>query len=471
LELALACVLATSLLGCLLVTSVNPLLAFYLMPTRAWQFALGALAFLLADRFGDSSRRRLAGWIGIGAICATALVLGPSVTYPGAWAIPPSVGAALVLVAGTGAPTAGVARLLSWKPFQMIGNVSYAWYLWHWPVLLLGTAVGGGGVAMRFGLVVLSLALAFTSYHVLERRITSSSRLVAKPARAIAVALVAMAVVNVAAIRWGSAALRSLEEPANARLNRVRFDLPAIYGMGCDDWFHSNAVRICAFGDPDARHVAVVMGDSVGLQWFPAIAIVFNRPDWRVLVITKSACPMVDEAIFYARIGREYTECSEWRDAAIATVAGLGPDVVILGSAMGYDLTEQQWTEGTARVLGPLSEAAQHVYVLRPTPLLPFDGPGCLAPQGRLQRLLAPRDCSSPASDARALLVERALKESVLRSANAALVDMNDLVCPAKRCSAEQRGTIVFRDSQHLTAQFTVSLADELAARLGVDGG
>src|SRR5690606_807351 len=119
----------------------------------------------------------------------------------------------------------------------------------------------------------------------------------------------------------------------------------------------------------------VLMGDSVGAQWFPAVASAFYPLNWRLLVLTKSSCPMVDEPIFYARIGRNYTECSTWRRNALQQVAALRPDIVILGSVQTTDFTATQWIEGTARVLKVLSTNSGHVYVLRGTPHLPFDGP------------------------------------------------------------------------------------------------
>src|SRR5262249_33477418 len=99
------------------------------------------------------------------------------------------------------------------------------------------------------------------------------------------------------------------------------------------------------------------------------------------------------------------------------------------------------------------------------------DGPGCLAPQSAVQKLIAPRDCSSPAYDAHALEVAQWLTAATLRYPNAALVDMNDAVCPGERCGAELDGRGVFRDAQHLSVEFAASLAGDLSARLGVHGG
>ena len=154
--------------------------------------------------------------------------------------------------------------------------------------------------------------------------------------------------------------------------------MPTIYAMGCDDFYRSADVRACSFGPADAVHTAVLMGDSIGGQWFPAVAKVFDKPDWRLLVLTKSSCPMVDEPVFNHRIGRSYTECATWRENALKEVVAQKPDVVFLGSSSTYDFSQTQWLDGTSRVLEALSPATGHVYVLRATPGLPFDGPACL---------------------------------------------------------------------------------------------
>ncbi|MEP6606894.1 MAG: acyltransferase, partial [Nitrosospira sp.] len=190
LRVVMLLVLLTSLLACVLLTPHSPLVAFYLMPARAWQFALGALAFLwfgglaVEDRSvasadplkalssGLSTQPSLpswAGWLGLALIAAAAAGFDKQMLYPGFWALVPSVGAALILVAGARRYSGGVGALLSLRPMQAIGRVSYALYLWHWPVLLLGVAVvGTPSWLQRFSWVVISLALAALSYRFVE---------------------------------------------------------------------------------------------------------------------------------------------------------------------------------------------------------------------------------------------------------------------------------------------------------------
>src|SRR5690606_17785661 len=124
--------------------------------------------------------------------------------------------------------------------------------------------------------------------------------------------------------------------------------LPVIYAMGCDEYFLGDRARICGFGNPGAENVAVLVGDSLMGQWFPAVAPIYtDDPDWRLLVITKSACPMVDESFFYSRIKARYVACERWRANALAAIETLNPDVVLVGSSTGYPFDREQWVGGT----------------------------------------------------------------------------------------------------------------------------
>jgi peptidoglycan/LPS O-acetylase OafA/YrhL len=476
----LIAILAASLLACIVWTRTAPLLAFYMMPARAWQFALGALVFLHFGSRDTDTRPRDApqttphlltvGWLGLGSILAAALVLDAKTPYPGFWALLPSVGTAAVLAAGTRRGSAGVARLLAWGPMQSIGRISYAWYLWHWPVLLLGACVIRTDIAInRLGLVLLSLLIASASYRWVEAPLRRRKSLITRPRIAVAGAFACMIIAASIGLRWHNHAIDRLSDPDQQPFQAIRYDAPVIYTMPCDDWYQSADVRPCTFGPEDASHTAVILGDSVGVQWFPAFAEIFGKPDWRLLVLTKSSCPIVDAPFFYARIGRVFTECAKWRQDALQFVASLKPDIVILGSTSTYGFAESDWIEGTANVLRKIDDAAKRIVIMRSTPVLPFDGPSCLAPRSRLHTLLTGTNgCSASAHDGPSDDVFHWLALAAKKFPNAKVVDMTDSVCPAEVCRAELNGMVVFRDTQHLTAKFAASLSGVLQSRLGV---
>jgi peptidoglycan/LPS O-acetylase OafA/YrhL len=480
LKWTMGAIAAISLVACILLTRSMPQMAFYMMPMRAWQFATGALTWLYFNPSGEHSSselakdsahetwRRFAGWLGLFVVIAAGVAFDPNHAYPGWRAMLPTAGAAAIIAAGTGAGRSGVSRVLAWQPLQSIGRVSYAWYLWHWPVLLLGDAIiGHAGVGARIGLVILSLLLALASYRWIESPIRHQARLVSRPGVTVLGALALMVMANVLCITWLNAADKRATQPSQQRFSQAHEDAPLIYAMGCDDWFYSDKVNVCAFGTKGAARTAVLMGDSIGAQWFPAVASVFDGPDWRVLVVTKSSCPMVDEPIFYPRIGRMYTECSTWRANALKQIAAMHPDVIILGSTQTASLEETQWVEGTTRLLQVISGSTGHVYIVRGSPNLPFDGPDCLAARDWPVWLRSwRRRCTAPASTAHDEDVSRWLQQASRRFSNASVLDMTDAICLHGQCDAERNGVIVFRDTQHLTATFVKSLSGAFAQHL-----
>jgi peptidoglycan/LPS O-acetylase OafA/YrhL len=468
-----------------LLTYAQPARGFYLMPSRAWQFALGALVALAganAGRMGAGSEsgyraggwygessRAVGGWIGIALVLGAGLWLDRQAAYPGVLALLPSLGTALILAAGARGAGSGVVRLLSLAPLQWLGRLSYAWYLWHWPVLILGATVVIGGHPVPSGLLVgTSLALALLSYYLVELPVRRSALFGRQPLVTVLGAIVLMSAAVMLGARWQAAAADWALSPAQQRYAAVRADLPRLYAEpGCDEWYRSSQVRVCGFGAAQAEHTVVLLGDSVTMQWFPAVMRTYGERGWRVLVVTKSACPMVDESYFYPRIGRRYTECEQWRAAALGAVKALRPDVVLTGSTTTYPFTESQWVDGSRRVLETLSAAAERVFVLRATPTVPFDGPGCLARAAwRSPRLPAAPACVAAADNPH----EEAIFSWVSRAANAfpnvRMLDLNALICPDRVCDAAQGGAIVFRDSMHVTARYVATIADAFAGQI-----
>jgi hypothetical protein len=214
------------------------------------------------------------------------------------------------------------------------------------------------------------------------------------------------------------------------------------------------------------------MGDSIAGQWFPALRRLYDRPDWRLVVMTKSSCPMVDQPILYSRIGRVYAECGMWRNTAIRALARMRPDIVIFSSVPSYAYTHEQWRDGTARVLAEIVKSTHDTVVLAPTPVLPFSGPACLARRDwRRQWLPFNDDCKAGSHEGSFDSVERALAEAVVQYPSARVVDMDPVVCPRGECRAERDGFVIYRDNEHLAVDYVESLAGPLGRALGASPG
>lgn len=463
----------TSFAASLILTFRAPHFAFYMMPTRAWQFAIGALVFLLVGsptfQIDTVILRwpwlRHLGWAGLAMMLGTAMAIDGNVPYPGTWSLVPTIGTALALVAGGYGVTHGVARWLSVRPLQAIGKVSYSWYLWHWPILILGSTL----VDMRNGwnvlaLVVVSFAISLVSYHYFETPIRHNRRLLARPRVAVATALVMIIAAGGLTRYIGRAtAAEPLSKPL-AEIEAARNDAPLPNRTGCHADTTDTVAKVCSFGDPDAPHTAVLTGDSMALEWFPAARQVFDRPGWRLLSITKSGCPWVMQSFFDAKSGREYTECTVWQQNAIRKIKRLHPDIVLASSFTGYPFDKSQWVNGTHKFLTQLSDAVGNIVIIRSGPLLPVDGPSCLEPRGRIYRaLVSSSHCEASAETPHENRIYAWLQAATHGVRNATAVDLTQAVCPHRVCRAQLHGQIVFRDSHHMTASFARTLAPAVA--------
>ena len=253
-----SCSRCASLAYSIWLTSTAPTAAYFSPFTRAWELGLGATVAVCASTLGRIPRsargRRWAGrdWRRSQRPRSSSPRERRFRVLP---ALLPTVGAALVIIAGIGgrSPRLAVGRLLAVRPMFMIGDRSYALYLWHWPVLILAGAYAGHelSVPVKLGLVIGAFLLSCVSYAFVEnpiRRKVRSRRTTALVVAFCAAALlgtsaVALAGTNRAEQRFeGSAADRRVDCRAQAPATRGdeygegRASLRHRRRQGCASW-------------------------------------------------------------------------------------------------------------------------------------------------------------------------------------------------------------------------------------------
>ena len=481
---ALAVLFISSLALSLYWAQVQPLWSFYLMPSRIWQFALGAIAYAWTtntDRDGVSSMLLNSvsgggGLIGVVLVTGSAVLMHSNMTYPGYWAMFPSVGAALLLLAGSRDTVQGISKIISHPTMVWVGDRSYSLYLWHWPVLVLGFYFGGQGYPVEAaGLVSISLLLSALSYRFVELPFWKGRWSRAAPARTIAVSALLMLTVSIVAPAPLDSIYFSGDNREKEEVNQAHDDRPVIYSLGCDSWFASAKLQPCIIGPINAKRTVVLFADSIGAQWYSLLPEIFGSPEWRLIVLTKSSCPIVDEDYFYSRIGKVFSICTEWRNESMKYLSSVKPDIVFLGSDTSYGFSEKQWTEGSARMFHKLSSITKHVIAIPGTPELDFDGPSCL--QRNIDRQEIGKNsgdliCGKRITDsAQANIVARYLEQAASRFRSVSILNLNDIVCPDGYCSAQtSKGITVYRDAKHLTDTFVRAQTPVVRARLRKTG-
>ena len=179
-------------------THAFPAAAYFITPTRAWEFGAGAMVVLLMRTWVPPlGVARLLRWLGVGGLLAAAWWFTGATAFPGYAAALPVIATAAIIVAGdTGRadPSDVVVRL---RPVQWLGDVSYSMYLWHWPLLVFAPYVLGHTLKTPelLALLILCLVLAGLSKRYVEDATRFWPRLTRTPRATLLAAGVGMLVI------------------------------------------------------------------------------------------------------------------------------------------------------------------------------------------------------------------------------------------------------------------------------------
>jgi len=478
----------------------DPAWAYFSLATRAWELAAGGLVAVTAQLWAQMPRWTSdpLAWAGLSAVAATGWLFNDTTVYPGMWAAVPVAGTAIVLAAGCAPRRHGVERLLGEPVLQGIGKISYGWYLWHWPFLILAPYIARHPLEWprRIEVVLLSLFLAILSYHIVEnpvRRMRRPDLAWVQTALVMAGVVAAVAVISSDTVVTNGQGLAAQAVPIDVAkpglvarmattldngvtlhqaprnmtptLAGAQTDLPSSRKAGCLGSFTDPVTQpACVYGDPAGTRTAVMFGDSHMEQYEPGLAIAATKAHWRLVVWTRSACPAAQVTVYAPALKRTYTECDQWRTATITKIQQMRPDLVLISQsddAPGADLPDQAWAQGIKDTIGGLHHLKIPVTFLQDTPFPNADIPGCIA-----DHLTDVTACTPAVAHVYDHPSRRAAAAQAAAAAGAGVVDPIGWICGAARCPVIVGNIIVWRDTGHITATYSRWLAPVLASLL-----
>jgi peptidoglycan/LPS O-acetylase OafA/YrhL len=491
-------------------THSHPASAYFSTSARVWELGLGAALALAATRVGrlPAAWRAGLGWAGIAAIVVAAVAYSGSTEFPGYAALLPTLGAALVIGAGIGHRQSAFApgRLLSLAPLRFIGDRSYTFYLWHWPVLILVAEDRGHSLSVGTNLLLLliAFALSIVTYAVFENPIrragwTFGNRgLLLWPACVLAVIVVAGYQINhidqrealqsaVGAPQYPGASgtpttanVTSLVAHASgtptgqplpavvaavaqvekgAPIPQVLHPTPANLladhyspAPGCEASGTETSSRICRLGDVASHKTIAIVGDSHAEMWIPALTAMARRDGWALLPINKSSCTPYD---WY--VGSAHTaDCSAWYRWMQQEVARLQPTITIVSGAFLTFNAQQapQALQGLTLLLNRLKQSSGSVGTIGDDTKQSSQPVDCLlSPQASMRR------CSS-VDTGEDIDVQGTVRD-VTAAAGGQFIDTSGWFCARGYCPMVVGDTVVYRDSGgHVTVTYMDSLAN-----------
>ena len=290
----LAALAGLSLAASLALTLTAPTAAFYALPSRAWELALGGLVAVGAfPKVADPRARNALALAGLGLIAVALAVVRPTSLFPAPWALLPALGTAFVLAWGEGAVTT---RLLASRPMRAIGAISYSLYLWHWPIITfwrLRTDMDLAPPAI-VGVVVASLVAATASYWWVERPFLRGFRAVASPKMVVGAVTIRAAVIAVAAVlavgaeNWRTLPPEVRRVAAYATYQQTPDHAKQFLDGTCFVSLGETYDRKGCLQLSSTKPNLLVFGDSHAAQYWQALVERF--PAWNVMQATGAAC-------------------------------------------------------------------------------------------------------------------------------------------------------------------------------------
>jgi len=452
--------LASFVLSAVLIID-SPSATFYLLPTRLWELMLGGVVALVPL---NASRWREAWSVaGVAAIGAAALLYQASTTFPGPSALLPCLGTAAVIWASSGTR---VARVLGSAPLRFVGQTSYSFYLWHWPILVFARLLVGGDLNSRQALfcVVLSFLVGAMSWRWIEQPFRRRS---ARPR----LSVLAVAGLSIGAASAASAAVTS-GLPGRFPPTSLKFishpQTASYEGPGCFLFRESKRKAPAKCLEPaDAKPKVVAWGDSHALQ-FASELDRGSKLDFRLL--GQASCPPL-LGVVPAKRGIVDQLCLRFNDNALAALAAdqSVKTVILAGRWVRFTFaiedddarsllvatngrpggTPGELFVALGNTVRQLQQAGKTVMIIGPIPEFELSLPNCLV---RVQRLrLDPDYCRFKQETLPGSAFVRQFKREVASLPGVILIDPEAALCPGGRCPREIDGEPVSFDRNHLT--------------------
>ena len=441
-----------SLLLSIYQTETSPIWAFYSLPTRAWELGFGALLLFVPDTFW---KNRFVPWLGAIGIAIAAVNFDESTAFPGLNALLP-VAATVLLIGSISIWPRLFNDLSNNRISQWLGAISYPLYLWHWPALVLPSSALGRPLRIRERVfcIVLTIILA----HLTSKYIEQPLRHKKIAAKKIYLFFVGTTVISlIAGLLIASTASSTIKvEGTDYKFNLTEVtQRPSVYDDDCHVNYGESESGYCTYGDIKSKTTIVLFGDSHAAQWFPTLEKMANERNFKLISLTKSACPAVavlrdDQGAF------KNTDCNKWRENSIKRIKEIKPKALITSSfqyytpASGSSDRNSWWKDGQERLLSALRGTSENLIYISDTPRPIRDIPNCLSSRDS-------HTCDSTK------------KSPVQIITGFKKIDPTPWLC-STFCPAIQDGYVAYRDASHISVQAAISLKPQLEAALLAKG-
>lgn len=505
-KVLLLAVVIVSLVYSIIETATAPGPAYFSTATRAWEFAAGGVAATFLGR--GSRAARSTNWrtggavLGLILLALSLVLITPALPFPSYVAALPVAGTFLVVAFGGGT---FLERIGGFAPIALLGRISYALYLWHWPAIVILPFVTHHALSTKdkVAIGVAAIVLAWLTTRFLEEPLRFAPRTKSwRPRRvlvlgaaamfvSVAVASTSVGVLNVQTAQaaayaqkietgdvacFGAASLISSKTPCvNPKLSNVF--LPDISTVATDD---ANRPACWSSGDTDSLNVCTLgrktgykkhllaIGDSHNNALIDAYETIATDNDWRIDVAGRGSCYWTT-AVQKQLTSTLAASCATWKTKITAYVSAQPSlDAILVTHSDGSarvlpkagETVDQATTDGLASAWAVATRKGVPIIAIHDNPIPLSSTATCVAEDLKT----ANARCSFSTATGNRFFDGQT--EAAAKTPHAQVIDLRHYMCTATTCPVVMGGVIVYRDGTHLTKTFIRSLTPYLEKEL-----
>ena len=454
----------------------DPNSAYFLAHLRAWELLFGSLIALKPIKLKPWILEILS-LIGLAMILVSTVVYSQQTMFPGAAALIPVLGAALLINSGVFYKSF-VAKILGTPPFVFIGKISYSLYLWHWPLIVFAKyylirEITNTEIAV---LMAITLLLSVLSWRFVEIPFRSK-KILPRPRIFIFAGSVMTLIIGVGISIFLT----------NGFPNRFA-DLPSLKSLAgntawqpvgkCayESYTVGRKINFCNLGKSSHSAVFLLFGDSHARALAPAVNRSATKAGVKGLVVTMSGCPPL---VGISRTG-ENNSCPQYNDQILNYIKAHpeiktillsarwvmsangtryktedGPEYKLINTSnpTPSDTNASLFEIGLFRTIDELLKLNRQVIIVSEIPEIGYHVPSAFSIAQRtgrdLNNIIAPTLLEYQQRNSVVLSVFEKIRQKYKL---VQFVDLTDLLCKDQKCQVTVENRPLYRDDDHLSA-------------------
>ena len=455
----------------LFLTYSAPTEAYFNTFTRAWEFTAGLLLYHLGGNININERTAtVLNTIAVLTIISFGFYWGKNYALPGAVALIPVLSASIIIITSK----ALYYSILKWRVLTALGDYSFAFYLWHWPIYLLVFQylnIDLNPHLLGICVILISAFLAFISTKYVEVPFRMNSNLVHSDKTTYLASVISMTASSLFVVSLFFL-FKSYETPSLKALNAfysekvvpqlsnkelfphgtvIKQDMRASYFDSCEQNMQNSTIVECEYGNKESNKIIALVGGSHAAQWISPLKEIALEQGFKIHLMIKSACSLtrsVDE--FY----NPSQSCLNWNSNLEKRLIELQPSYIMTTVSRNGPIGERI-PEGYVKSWLHLKSVLPNTKLvgIRDNPWFKFDPPLCL-------EVKKPEDCST----LRSAFYNDDNVLPILSKYLDGLLDFSEQFCPHGECNTVLgNGLVKFKDKHHLTKSYALVFKPKLA--------